>query len=152
GDFKAAAKALHHRGYGQKATPTVGQADLLDAVPPFPLEALPLPFRRLAEEGAAALPCPPDFIATPLLVAAGAAIGDALELQLKPGWREGPNLNAADVGDPGSKKTPSQELSVRPLHRIQGRYDRRYAEELAAYERDAAMWEDAKKGERGAEP
>lgn len=126
--------------------------DLLDAVPLFPLEALPLPFRRLVEEVAAAMPCPPDFPATPLLVAAGAAIGDALELRLKDGWREGPNLYGAIVGDPGSKKTPAQELAVRALHRIQGKYDRAYAEELAEFERESALWDDAKKGERGAKP
>jgi len=49
----------------------------------------------------------------PLLVAAGAAIGDALKIELKPGWREGAKLYAACVGDPGSKKTPMQGLAMR---------------------------------------
>lgn len=152
GDFKAAAKALHDKGYGEKATTGTAVAELLDAVPAFPLEALPVPFRRLVEEVAAAMPCPPDFAATPLLIAAGAAIGDALELRIKDGWREGPNLYGGVVGDPGSKKTPSQEMAVRPMHRIQGKYDRAYAEELAEFERESALWDDAKKGERGTKP
>src|SRR5262249_22312482 len=66
-----------------------------DEVPPFPLETLPGAFRALVEEGAASLVAPPDFIAVPLLVAAGSAIGSALLLELKPGWREGANLYAA---------------------------------------------------------
>jgi hypothetical protein len=126
--------------------------DELDPVRPFPLETLPPSLRALAEQGAGALVAPVDFIATPLLVAAGAAIGDALEVELKPSWREGANLYAATVGDPGSKKSPAMTLAMRPVYRIQKRLAREYDAEMAAYKEELAAWEAKKKAERGPKP
>jgi hypothetical protein len=126
--------------------------ELLDTVPAFPIETLPAAFRELVVEAAAALPCPPDFLAIPLLVAAGAAIGDALVLELKPGWREGPNLYAAVVGDPGSKKTPAQAKAMHSLYRIQKRLARDYQGRMEDYRAELASWEGKKKSERGPKP
>jgi hypothetical protein len=119
---------------------------------PFPLDALPPALRRLVHEGAQALPCPPDFIAVPLLTAAGVAIGDAVELELKPGWREGANTTTAIVGDPGSKKTPALNLANGPLYRIQQELAAEYAEQKATFKREMAAWEATKKSERGEKP
>jgi hypothetical protein len=120
---------------------------------PFPLETLPPVLRALAEAGAKSIVAPVDFLAVPLLVAAGAAIGDALEIELKPGWREGPNLYAANVGDPGAKKTPMQEQAMRPVHRIQRRLARDYEEELEAFKAELAAWEaDKQNPHRGPRP
>src|SRR5207245_2202641 len=79
--------------------------------PPLPRRALV----RLAPAAAASRPCPPEFVAVPLLGLAGSAAGTARELELKPDWREGPNLFAAVVGDPGSKKSPALRLARAPL-------------------------------------
>src|SRR5262249_48619723 len=129
GDFKAAAAEFGRRGDGEPARrSTIRAEDLLDEVAPFPTDALPIPLRELVVEGAAALVAPPDFIALPLLVAAGAAIGNAIELELKPGWTEGPNLYAACVGDPGSKKSPAFRLAMQPLYRLQAALRRAYEE------------------------
>src|SRR4029079_15003739 len=92
------------------------------------------------------------FIGTPLLVAAGAAIGGALDLELKPGWREGPNLYAGVVGDPGSKKTPAGQLALSPLQRIQASLNAAHAEQLAAYEAEMEAWAGGKRSDRGAKP
>ena len=124
GDFKVAAKELAKCGYGEPSRSRAGVADRLlglDEVAPFLLETLPSSVRQLVTESAAALVAPPDFIAVPLLVATGAAIGDALELELKPGGPERANLYAACVGDPGSKKSPSFRLALRPLYHVQAR-------------------------------
>jgi hypothetical protein len=153
GDFKAAAAELGRRGYGEPQTRrSVPVEDLLDAVVPFPVTALPLALRDLVVEGAASIVAPPDFVAVPLLIAAGAAIGGALELELKPGWTEGPNLYGACVGDPGSKKSPAFLLPLRPLNRIQARLRREYKQEKEAYERELAAWEAEKKADRGLRP
>jgi hypothetical protein len=119
---------------------------------PFPLETLPPPFRDLVRAGAASMVVAPDFLALPLLVTAGAVIGNALELEVKPGWREGPNLFAAYIGDPGSKKSPAMKLATGALRRIQKQLAHEYEDRLAEYEQALARWEGAPKADRGVKP
>jgi hypothetical protein len=121
-------------------------------VPPFPLETLPAVFRTLVEDAATNMVMPADYLAVPLLVTAGATIGNALELELKSGWAEGPNLYAASVGTPGSKKSPAHRLANRAIRRVQLRLKRQFDEERRQYLSDLAAWEGAKKSERGLKP
>ena len=84
--------------------------------PAFPIEVLPPVARTLVKEAAEALPCPPDFVAVPLLVFAGATIGRSRGLRLKESWTETPVLFAAIVGEPGvAKKTPSLKVAQHAL-------------------------------------
>jgi hypothetical protein len=158
GDFRAAIRELGQRGYGDQRAPTplrpLAEAPVVAEEPaaPFPLDVLPPAPQRLVIEGAAALPCPADFIAVPLVTAAGVAIGDAVELELKVGWREGANLYTAKVGDPGSKKTPSENLALYPLIQIQKRLTAEYVEAKAEYKAALAAWEEKKAKERGPKP
>ncbi len=87
----------------------------VQAVEPFPLEVLPLPLRRLVAEASVALPCPPDFLAVPLLAALGSAIGTSRELAVKGSWSEGPRIYCGIVAEPGSKKSPALTLVLEPL-------------------------------------
>jgi hypothetical protein len=135
------------RTYGQ-ATIARALEGTDEAVEPFPVGSLPRICRMLVEEGAAAIVAPPDFIAVPLLVAAGAAIGNALEIELKPGWREGSNLYAAIVGDPGSKKSPSFRLPLLPLQLIQQVLAERFEKQWEAYEAALAEWEASRRRRR----
>lgn len=88
----------------------------------------------------------------PLLVAAGAAVGGAAELELKPGWTEGPNLYAAIIGEPGSKKSPALRLAVEPLHRVQRRLAEQHEAASERYEAELATWEGQPRSERGPRP
>jgi len=85
----------------------------------FPLDVLPGPARRLVEEGARSLGCPPDLIGVPVLAAMGAAIGTRRCLEVKPGWEEHPAIYAAVVAKPGGCKSPAQALALAPLYAIQ---------------------------------
>jgi hypothetical protein len=91
----------------------------LDVVEPFPVEVLPTPLARLVTEGAAALPCPPNFLGVLMLPPLGAAIGTSRVLEVKPEWHEGPRLYAAVVAAPGGKKGPALELVAAPYRRRQ---------------------------------
>jgi hypothetical protein len=93
----------------------------ISPVPPFPLDVLPNPVRRVVEEGARALHCPSDLIAVPALVALGTALGTRRSLEVKPGWVEFPSLYAAIIAEPGSAKSPGQNLATSPLHAAQAR-------------------------------
>lgn len=85
---------------------------------PFPVDALPEVVARYVRETADAIVTPPEYIAVPLLVSIGAAIGGRLEIAPKRGWTEGPNLFAACIGKPGSKKSPSMKAALLPFGRL----------------------------------
>lgn len=118
----------------------------------FPTHVLPSSMRGLVTSGCMAMGVPAEFIAVPLLVLAGAVIGNAWEIEVKGGWWEGPNLYAAIVGDPGAKKTPAMKLALRAVHQIQERLYGEYRAAKAAYDEEYALWEKAPKKERGAPP
>jgi len=81
----------------------------------FPIDALPGPCRRLVKETAAAICCPPDFVAMPLLVELGTAIGNSRVIKLKEGWEESATVYGAVVADPGDKKTPAAKVVFEPV-------------------------------------
>jgi hypothetical protein len=130
----------------------VGGGDRELAPAPFPLEALPEPYREFVTQAAASVVAPVDYVALALLVTAGTLIGNAWEIELKADWREGPNLYAAVVGSPGTKKTPGMAPGLHPIQEIQTRLNRAYGEALAQYELDLAAWESRPKEERGTKP
>ena len=145
--------ALEHVRQTLQASETDGASDApilspSDRVEPFPIQVLPTPLARLVTEGAAALPCPPDFLGVLMLPLLGAAIGTSRVLEVKPGWREGPRLYAAVVAEPGSKKSPALDLVATPYQRRQRTLHAtylharaRYQEALPSYERDLADWQ-----------
>jgi hypothetical protein len=103
-------------------------------VPVFPLDVLPGPVRRFVTEGADALPCPPDYVAVPLLVLAGGAVGASRALAVKEGHVQRAALYAAVVGPPGSAKSPALDLAAAPALDTDGRLLDAWRERLAAYE------------------
>jgi hypothetical protein len=114
---------------------------------PFPIEVLPPALRTFVEAAAAALPCPADFLAVPMLGVLGAAIGTTRMVEIKAGWRESARLWTAVISEPGSKKSPALDKVVHPLYAIQHdlgeEYDaakRDYEAELATYEVELAAW------------
>jgi hypothetical protein len=118
----------------------------------FPTEILPSSMRGLIASASKAMLVPPEFVGVPLLVLAGAVIGNSWEIELKGGWKEGPNLYAAIVGDPGAKKTPALKMALRAIHEIQQRLSADYRGRKAAYDEEKALWERTPKKERGAPP
>jgi Protein of unknown function (DUF3987) len=121
---------------------------------PFPLEVLPRRLHHFVQTCAQALPCPPDFVAVPLLAALGATIGTTSVIEIKPGWRESTRIWVAVVAEPGSKKSPALDLVMRPLYAMQQALHQGYLEARAhydrarlEYDRDLAEW---KRGKRHA--
>jgi hypothetical protein len=104
------------------------------AVAPFPLDVLPTPLGRFAQEAAEALGCPVDYVAVPLLAVAGGAIGQSRALALTRTHEQRASLYAAIVGPTGSLKTPAQKLVVAPLHEAQRRHLDAWRRARAEYE------------------
>lgn len=72
---------------------------------PFPVEVFPCSVQRIVEGISTGLPCPKDFIGVGCLTVAGAALGAVRVLETLEGWREGPNLYAAIIATPSTKKS-----------------------------------------------
>jgi hypothetical protein len=130
----------------------VQPSELQGTATPFPVDALPEAFQRYIERVARLKVCPPEYIAIPLLVSAGTAIGNVAKIRLNATWSEGPNLFAALIGDPGAKKTPAIQQAMRPLTRLQRTLSKQYEKEAEQHKREMAHWESLPKKERGPEP
>lgn len=101
------------------------------------------PLRAFVLDTADRLPCPPDFIAAPLLVALGSVIGARCGLKPKrrDDWVVPANLWGGIVGDPSSKKTPAISQVTRFIDRLEADADAKsqllmkgYDAEMTAYE------------------
>jgi hypothetical protein len=107
--------------------------DETSAVEPFPVDVLPDAVRAFVEDVAGAKNCPADFVAVPLLVLAGAALGTRRAIEIKHGWWERPLLYAAIIGSPGSAKTPALGAAARPVYAEQARLSEIYKKLKAAW-------------------
>src|SRR5262249_25945306 len=143
GDWKAAAKDLGQKGYGDPlpAGPKVtfgskpgdkGQAPAEpapwekpvplaseDTVPPFPSWCYPPAFGLGVEEGAAALDCRPDFIGVPMLPIGGAALGASRALAVTDTHLQTGRIFAGIIGRTGSAKTPGLNTVSAPVYERQ---------------------------------
>jgi hypothetical protein len=129
------------RNYGTDTTDTTDAGHRLrelSEAPPFPVDVLPESCRRLVEEEAASIVCPPEFVAVPLLATLGSAIGMSRVVRLKQGWTESAAIYAAIVALPGTKKTPAFKEAARPAHEKQAEYRQEYREAKKAYKEHGA--------------
>lgn len=88
---------------------------------PFPCGVFPPPLAAYLREVSGSLLCPDDFGGLAMLVVAGAAIGQSVNLEVKPGWHEAPLLYGVVVAPPGKAKTPAIRPVVKPLADINRR-------------------------------
>lgn len=102
---------------------------------------LPSTIRDAVRDIAERLSCPTDYVATSLLVGAGAIVGNRVGIlprQYDDTWEVYPALWGGIVGPPGSMKTPVQQATMKPLHHIE-------EQEGVAYSAAAASYQAAKK-------
>jgi len=128
-----------------RGTPGKASIGPLPGVPAFPTDVLPQTVRCYVEAHAAALGVPPELVAVPLLVFAGATIGNRVRIRLKPGFEQRPILYAAVVAPPGSAKSPALDAARTPLDNLQRAALETFKEDLAAWEQAVI---EAKKAKR----
>jgi hypothetical protein len=133
-----------------EAWPPVLPLGGLAPAPPFPVDALPAVARNLVTEAADALDGPADYVGHAALAVAGAAAGAAVELEVKPGWRERACFYAALVGTSGNSKTPSLQLVARPVYAAQEALHVAYEQDLREFEGERRAW--IARGRQGDEP
>lgn len=88
----------------------------------FPIEVFTPPLRELITKISASLQCPVDFPAVAMLSLASAAIGNTRVLAIRDEWQEAANLYVCLIGSPGTGKSPSLSILMRPfLAELRGR-------------------------------
>lgn len=106
----------------------------------FSVEAMPQACQRLIKEAAKAAETPPEFVALPMLVVLGSAIGNARRLEIKGGWSEGATIYGASIADPGAGKSPAQRHATKPAKETQARLRKEYRDRLEEYEYQMRKW------------
>jgi hypothetical protein len=104
----------------------------------FPVEVFPPPLQAYCREVAEAKLAPLDFVGAAMLVVAGAAIGQSVNIKVKRDWTEAPLLFVIIVAPPGKTKSPVVRAVAKPLTEI----DRRLRVESAKASQE---WIDRKK-------
>ena len=122
-------------------TAITADSEKLPAPTLFPVDALPKQARQLVREAAAAIGCPPDFVALPILAALGSAIGNSRRIKLKEGWTESAAIYGAVIADPGEKKTPAYKVAVESAVKRQAAFKEEQAEKLDEYARELREYE-----------
>jgi hypothetical protein len=105
---------------------------------------LPSTIRDAVVDIAERLSCPVDYVATPLLVGAGAIIGNRIGIlprQHDDTWEVYPAFWGGIVGPPGSMKTPAQNEAMKPLRHIEEQDNIAYAATAAKYQSDKKQYD-----------
>jgi putative DNA primase/helicase len=153
---------MSRHGIPEDILHSVGLTDITDitndfkelpAAAPFPVSAMPESCRRLIEEGAAAIGCPPDFVGLPMLAVLASAIGNSRVLRLKRGWEEGAALYGAIIADPGEKKTPALKVALEPAKKAQASLKDKYHRTEDEHKREQREYEvDKRDAAKAGEP
>jgi hypothetical protein len=124
----------------------------LPPAPVWPDGKLPPAFERYVAAAARSIGVPPEMIAVPLLVTAGAMIGNRVHIILKRGFVQYPTLFAAVIAEPGSAKTPAMLAAQWPMSQLQRENVELYKQQLAEYEVELEAYLAKPKDERGTKP
>jgi hypothetical protein len=104
---------------------------------------LPDALRPWIMDEAERMPCPPEFIAVPAMVALGSIVGArcAIKPKARDPWQIVPNLWGGIVGDPSDKKSPAWGAALKPLDRLIAKAVEAHQAECAEYETERVVFE-----------
>ena len=105
-----------------------------NALPPFPLDALPSWLRAFAEAVTEQCETPPDLAGVLVLSVVAAAIAGKVQVCPSPGWFEPLNLFCIVALPPASRKSAVFKLVTKPLHEYERAENERLKPEIAQKE------------------
>lgn len=109
------------------------------SAPPMPLSILGPKVSALTKKAAAAMSAPVDFLAAALLAGVSTAIGNAVEVEIKSGYRQPAAIWCMVVGGPSSKKSPPLRLVTKTLAKLESMYEPLYKAAMADWERKKSL-------------
>ena len=101
---------------------------------PFPSEVFPEHIRQIINRTRTCLNFPLDYICPALIFASSIALGNALAVEIKKGWKEKAIFYMAIVGEPGTNKSSCLEFAIEPLRKIDRDNLKTYKKKLKQYE------------------
>lgn len=128
-------------------TPEPLPPSLLDILP-FDSSLLPARLRAGVVDIAERLNCPIEYVAVPMLISAGVAVGNRIGILPKrfdTSWEVYPALWGGIIGPPGSMKTPAQLETMKGLRDLEQQAAQAYASALNRYQQDVRLFEKQKK-------
>ena len=121
-DIKEEAESFAKKGEGSKIKN------------PFPVDAFPLPVQKIILATKESLNFPIDFTGASLLFAAGLAIGNTYQIEIKKTWRESPVLYLALVGRSGTTKSHPLSFAMQPMQEADHRSYKEYEQQKKEYD------------------
>jgi hypothetical protein len=137
-DMKSAASKLYSEGYGSrivnkalepKEKIVINKSDL-----EFPIDIFPKPIQSYILECSETLDSSIDYMGCSLLWMISLSIGNAMQIEVKKGWRELATIWVAIVGKAGIGKTPSISNIIFPIEKINNREIANFIKEYEKYE------------------
>ncbi len=113
------------------------KAELLP-VAPLPIKIIPPAFREWVKDVSEHMQCPPDYVATAMVVMAGSIIGAGCGIRPKKNdtWTVVPNLWGAVVGRPSMLKTPAIAEAMKPLEVLEHQAKDHYEKDVSKHKAD----------------
>ena len=100
----------------------------------FPSEVFPEQIRQIINRTRTCLNFPLDYICPALIFASSIALGNAIAVEIKKGWKEKAIFYMAIVGEPGTNKSSCLEFAIEPLRKIDRDNLKTYKKKLKQYE------------------
>ena len=141
GDYSAAARDLHSKGFGSRnalsgtITPEVDIDDesLKVTENPFPLDVFPPEIHQNLLKHQKALNLYPDFLGSGLLWSASVLMGNSWRLEIKKGWEATASVWLCCVAKAGVGKSPALKAVIKPLEKHNRREVKQYQKEHNKY-------------------
>ena len=108
--------------------------DKPDALPPFPVEALPPAMRDFVRAVSESLQSPADMAAVGLLAVCALAAQGCWKVEVKQDWQEPLNLYALVIAPPSERKSPVLREITRPVYEFEAQEQARREPSIREYQ------------------
>jgi hypothetical protein len=142
GNTTEAARDLYQQGYGSRKAPKVEikaeVPEIIDRIQ-FPLDIFPEDLQKYIVHSANTLGLSTDYMGSAFIWLTSVIIGNALKIEVKPGWQETATVWIAIVGKPGIGKTPSINQMIYPLREANVKEQKEYVKQYAKWKEFEAL-------------
>ena len=142
GNTTEAARDLYQQGYGSRKAPKVEikaeVPEIIDRIQ-FPLDIFPEDLQKYIVHSANTLGLSTDYMGSAFIWLTSVIIGNALKIEVKPGWQETATVWIAIVGKPGIGKTPSINQMIYPLREANVKEQKEYVKQYAKWREYEAL-------------
>ena len=142
GNTTEAARDLYQQGYGSRKAPKVEikaeVPEIIDRIQ-FPLDIFPEDLQKYIVHSANTLGLSTDYMGSAFIWLTSVIIGNALKIEVKPGWQETATVWIAIVGKPGIGKTPSINQMIYPLREANVKEQKEYVKQYAKWKEYEAL-------------